>query len=129
MSARTEYTEKLAEIILWVRDNCDGYRLAIAEAGIINPRPMRSGRMSARDVSKAWDGVHKPGSFHYKFLACDLDLFDPDGTYITDGDHPVWKDIAVRWESMHELATSGRAFMDSNHLSWGERDKSVPLPA
>ena len=66
----------------------------------------------------AWakDG-HKKGSFHYKRLAIDLNLFK-DGKYLTETeDHrplgEYWKYLGGTWggDFKHK---------DGNHYSWGE---------
>ncbi len=58
---------------------------------------------------------HKDGSFHYKRLAIDLNLFK-DGEYLTDTeDH---RELGEFWESMG--GTWGGRFDDGNHYSWGE---------
>ena len=64
----------------------------------------------------AWahDG-HKEGSFHYKRLAIDLNLFK-DGKYLpSTKDHQT---LGEYWESMG--GTWGGRFRDGNHYSWGE---------
>ena len=60
---------------------------------------------------------HKAGSFHYKRLAIDLNLFR-DGKYLTDtADH---KPLGLFWESIG--GTWGGRFKnpDGNHYSLGE---------
>ncbi|MHC1625560.1 MAG: M15 family metallopeptidase [Methermicoccaceae archaeon] len=66
----------------------------------------------------AWArGGHKEGSFHYKRLAIDLNLFK-DGRYLTKTeDH---EPLGKYWESLG--GTWGGRFKnkDGNHYSWGE---------
>lgn len=59
---------------------------------------------------------HMKNSLHYIRLAQDLNLF-VDGKYISKGDHPVYKKLGEKWESMHELCTWGGRFQDANHFS------------
>lgn len=60
-------------------------------------------------------GGHKPGSFHYKRLAIDFNLFK-DGDYLTETkDH---EPLGKFWESLG--GTWGGRFNDGNHYSWGE---------
>ena len=62
----------------------------------------------------ARDG-HVKGSFHYKRLAADLNLFK-DGIYLTETeDHLV---LGQWWESIG--GTWGGRFRDGNHYSLGE---------
>ena len=64
----------------------------------------------------AWaDGGHKDGSFHYKRLAIDLNLFR-DGRYLTstESHRPLgefWELIGGSW---------GGRWQDGNHYSFGE---------
>ena len=62
----------------------------------------------------AWTG-HREGSFHYKRLAIDLNLFR-DGKYLTQTeDH---QPLGEFWESIG--GTWGGRWGDGNHYSWGE---------
>jgi hypothetical protein len=62
----------------------------------------------------AKDG-HKAGSFHYKRLAIDLNLFR-DGVYLTDTESHT--PLGRYWESIG--GTWGGRFRDGNHYSLGE---------
>lgn len=62
-------------------------------------------------------------SLHYIRLAQDLNLF-VDGKYISDGDHPAWKAIGEKWESLHPLARWGGRFQDANHVSLTHEGRS-----
>ena len=64
----------------------------------------------------AWAKVgHKTGSFHYKRLAVDLNLFK-DGEFLTrTEDHEA---LGLFWEKIG--GTWGGRFDDGNHYSWGE---------
>jgi hypothetical protein len=59
---------------------------------------------------------HMKNSLHYVRLAQDLNLF-VDGEYISDGDHPAWKEIGEFWEGLHPLCAWGGRFRDANHFS------------
>ena len=58
---------------------------------------------------------HIDGSFHYKRLAIDLNLFK-DGIYLTDSEDHI--EIGEFWEDLG--GTWGGRFKDGNHYSWGE---------
>jgi len=73
-------------------------------------------------LGDAWgedgDGRHVSGSFHYRRLAIDLNLFTREGEYLTstEAHRPFgefWKSIGGTW---------GGDFprKDGNHYSWGE---------
>ncbi len=69
-------------------------------------------------LGDAWatDG-HSEGSFHYKRLAIDLNLFK-DGKYLSEtSDHAVlgeeWKRLGGTWGGDFKRK-------DGNHYSWGE---------
>ena len=90
-----EFTRKVADLIIFAYDN--GYELTFGDAA----------RMDFRG--------HKDGSFHYKRLAIDLNLFK-DGKYLTKtSDH---EPLGRYWESIG--GTWGGRFNDGNHYSWGE---------
>ena len=126
---RVTFTRLLAELILWCFEQ--GWQVAIDEGKVFNPRRVRIGGLR----QEAEDAVHVRNSFHYRGLACDLLLYDDldhdgqDDDYVSNGDDPRWKAIAIKWESLHPLATSGRRWRDSNHVSLGEGSKDFPLPA
>jgi hypothetical protein len=58
---------------------------------------------------------HIDGSFHYKRLAIDLNLFK-DGRYLTTTE--AHRPFGEFWESLG--GTWGGRFEDGNHYSWGE---------
>jgi len=64
----------------------------------------------------AHDG-HKMGSYHYRRLAIDLNLFK-DGKYLekTEDHEP----LGEFWESLDPECTWGGRFKDGNHYSFGE---------
>lgn len=126
---RCLFTHLVAELVLWIE--AQGWKVALDEGRVISPRLVRN-----PDGSKVVleDGQHIRKSFHYQGLAQDLLLYDDldgdgqDDDYVQSSDDPRWKAIAAKWESMHELATSGRRWADANHVSLGEGKKDTPLP-
>ena len=58
---------------------------------------------------------HIKGSFHYKRLAIDLNLFK-NGRYLTETED--YRELGEFWESIG--GTWGGRFSDGNHFSWGE---------
>ena len=63
---------------------------------------------------------HKKGSFHYRKLAVDLNLFK-DGNYLrSTKSHKVFGNF---WKSLHPLCSWGGDFRrkDGNHYSFGEK--------
>jgi hypothetical protein len=65
------------------------------------------------------DRIHHPKGFHPKGLALDL-LVYINGVYITDGNHPIWKDLDEMAHMLDDRLNFGNEFHDSNHLSFGE---------
>jgi hypothetical protein len=68
------------------------------------------------DAARIDNKGHRDGSFHYKRLAIDLNLFK-DGKYLTETkDHEplgkFWKFLGGTW---------GGDWEDGNHYSWGEK--------
>lgn len=64
----------------------------------------------------AWATIgHKFGSFHYKRLAIDLNLFR-NGRFLTST--KAHEPLGLFWESLG--GTWGGRFDDGNHYSWGE---------
>lgn len=114
---RVEFTRLLCELVIWITSD-KKWQVALDEVTVHSPRAARKG--VERIVVE--DAVHKRGSFHYQGLAADLNLYIA-GNYISDGGHPAWSEIATKWESMHELCTSGIDWNDANHVSFGEGKK------
>ena len=57
---------------------------------------------------------HIDGSYHYRKLAIDLNLFK-DGVYLQQtSDHKIFGEF---WESLHPLCSWGGRFNDGNHYS------------
>jgi len=101
MSLRTEqsaFAKTLALLILWVFEQ--GYEITI-------------GDVWAHDR-------HKEGSFHYKRLAADLNLFKNGKWLIETKDH---EPLGEFWKSLDPQCTWGGDFKnkDANHYSWGEK--------
>lgn len=65
------------------------------------------------------DRVHHPRGFHPKGLAVDVLIFI-DGSYLTVGNHPIWKELDEMAHKLHKDLNFGNEFNDSNHLSLGE---------
>ena len=87
------FARKVADLIIFAYDQ--GYELTFGDA-----------------FAK---GGHKEGSFHYKRLAIDLNLFK-GGVYLTKTeDHRA---LGEYWESIG--GSWGGRFDDGNHYSWGE---------
>ena len=94
-SQQRQFTLMIAELIIWAYEQ--GYEITV-------------GDFWAHDR-------HKDGSFHFKRLASDLNLFK-DGKYLTKTlDH---EPLGKKWESMG--GTWGGRFRnkDGNHYSLGE---------
>lgn len=68
------------------------------------------------DSHKGVDAVHLAGGCHYKRLAQDINIFR-DGQWVADGADPIWAKLAIFWEGLDPLCTSGWRFGDSNHFS------------
>jgi hypothetical protein len=56
----------------------------------------------------------------------DINLY-VGGQYIKSGDHPAWKQVARKWESLHPLCTAGIRWHDANHVSLGEGSRDTPV--
>ena len=97
-----------------------GYELTLADGSIDNPRFMRG---SDGELRKMEDAHHMRGSLHYKRLAQDLNLF-VKGKWITQGDHPAWKDLGEFWEKLDPICRWGGRFRDANHFSLTHEGKA-----
>lgn len=111
---RVKFTALLCELVLWIT-KVKKWEVAFDEVTVHSPR---AGRKGVERVTVD-DAVHKKGSFHHKGLAADLNLYI-DGQWVSDGGHPAWREIAKKWESMHQFCTSGINWNDANHVSFGE---------
>lgn len=93
---QSEFAEAVGKLIFWAYKN--GYELTFGDA---------------------WAKTgHKDGSFHYKRLAIDLNLFR-DGDYLTstESHRPLgeyWKALGGTWGGNFHRK-------DGNHYSWGEK--------
>ena len=107
----------------WAKAEHPEWELAFDEVTVHSPRKVwHLGKQVL-----ATDGVHKSGSRHHDGLAADLLLYI-GGQYVSDGDHPAWRIIAAKWESLSPHAVSGRRFNDGNHVSIFEGARVGPLP-
>jgi len=76
---------------------------------------MRGYQLTFGDASRMDSKGHRKGSYHYKRLAIDLNLFK-DNQYLEDTkDHEI---LGKFWEMLG--GTWGGRFNDGNHYSWGE---------
>jgi len=95
---RVRFTADLAHLLLAIPQLAPGLEVAIG-----------------RDGEK-----HMTNSLHYDGLAKDLALYS-DGTYVSDGDAPIWTRIGELWESYGPGHWWGGKFNDSNHFSYNPR--------
>jgi hypothetical protein len=59
--------------------------------------------------------VGKKNSNHKRMCAVDIDLFDPDGSYVEDTEaHEIFGEF---WESLHPKLRWGGRFGDGNHYA------------
>lgn len=75
----------------------------------------------AYDDVKAKDG-HKVGSFHYKGLAADLNLYlkNEDGGNVYQVTTEAHRKIGEQWKKMGGTWGGDFSSPDGNHYSWGE---------
>jgi len=95
-SIQAEFAKNVALLILYI-ESC-GYHVTFGDAYA------KSG--------------HKKGSFHYKKLAIDLNLFDEQFNYLSETeDHlpfgKYWEFLGGSWGGSFKNS-------DGNHYSWGE---------
>lgn len=121
---RVLFTSLLCELVGWIESL--GYDVAFDEGTVHSPR---KGRTKTNVLLEVEDAVHVKESFHHQGLAMDLLVYTQEGTYISNGKDPLWMQIAIRWEGMHPLCTSGIRWSDANHVSFGEGSKETPLSA
>jgi len=65
------------------------------------------------------DRVHQPKGFIRKVWPWNV-LIYINGVYVSDGNHPVWKELDQMAHILHKDLNFGDEFHDSNHLSFGE---------
>ena len=65
------------------------------------------------------DRVHHPKGFHPRGLAVDV-LVYINGVYVSQGDHPIWRDLDTMAHALDDKLNFGNEFNDANHLSYGE---------
>ena len=93
---QAKFTESVAHLILFAIKR--GYTLTFGDA-------------------YAHEG-HKVGSFHYKRLAIDLNLFRGERYLTTTKDH---EELGMYWESLDSQCSWGGHWYDGNHYSFGEK--------
>lgn len=91
-------------------------RFSFMVAVLIIYATLKGYQITFGDASRLDRKGHKEGSFHYKRLAIDLNLFK-DGKYLEKtSDHAelgkFWKFLGGTW---------GGDWDDGNHYSWGEK--------
>jgi hypothetical protein len=98
-----------------------GWELTFGDGSILPKGPDGKGRKARHVLTglpvRVEDAVHMRDGQHYKALAQDFNLFIA-GKWISDGDHPAWKQIADYWEGLHVDARAGLRFGDANHFSF-----------
>lgn len=106
---------------LYPHEECDTLgkkqrRFVLMEAALIAYAYSRGWELSTGDAwGEEGDGRHKKGSFHYKRLARDFNLFI-DGEYQTSTE--AHEPLGKFWERMN--GTWGGRFDDGNHYSYTE---------
>lgn len=85
-----------------------GYALTLGDA-------YRDPRVHGKEGEKVAYGA--ANSQHKRRMAIDLNLF-VDGKYITDGNHPAYKDLGEYWKSLDGDCAWGGDFGDANHFSF-----------
>jgi hypothetical protein len=119
---RTTFTTLKSKLIIWINEELTYGDMKVtcfeAEGFVYLQRHVKVGTENVI----ARDAVHIPNGRHYEGLAVDLCVFVGD-TYITSGDHPIWKVIDAKALSLHPKLSLGLEFHDANHLSWAEGDQ------
>lgn len=116
---RCAFTAATALLLRQIAERAWSYgrvEIAMDEGTVKSPRKVR---YENGMVGFAADGVHKRGSRHHEGLALDL-LVYIDGNYISDGSHPIWRDIDAMARAISPRLSLGIEFHDANHLSWDE---------
>lgn len=112
LKLRLRHTQAIAQLILWTKQQ--RIDLVLGEGYVMLDRRFH---LSDGNIAKGQDAVHLRTGNHYRGLAMDCLLYI-DGTYITNGDHPTWRRIGEKWETLDTLARWGGHFGDANHLSF-----------
>ena len=89
------FTAALTKLFVWMRAN--GYEFTLGDA-----------------MAKTG---HIDGSYHYKRLAIDLNLFIDDKYQTTTAAH---EPIGIKWEKLGGVWGGRFRKKDGNHYSWGE---------
>lgn len=92
---QSRFAHLLAKLILWAYEQ--GYEITFGDVW-------------------AHEG-HVDGSFHYKRLAADLNLFKNGEYLVRTDDH---RPLGEYWKSLDPECTWGGDFRDGNHYSYGE---------
>jgi len=103
---RVIFTAHLADFLEWAAVQ-NGYRLAIDQVK----------RTQAEASKNAESGAGISNSLHLDGLACDLLLYDLNGSYLKDS--PSYETLGLQWERSYPLACWGGRFAkpDGGHFS------------
>lgn len=101
-----QFTKAIGQLIAYAYSK--GYGLTVGDAY----RDYRAhGQMGEKKSYAAANSVHKVR------LAMDFNLF-VNGEWISNGDHPAWKDLGQYWGTLHGEARWGGEWNDANHFSF-----------
>lgn len=109
------YTYLVGVWLTWIYSELTGVRVTMSEQYVA----ITDGKDGDHD------GPHRADGAHYSKRGGDWDLFinctfeHPQGEYVSDGGHPMWKVIGDKWAGLHSLARWGGHFAsrDDNHIS------------
>ena len=114
---RVLFSSLLVDLLVYLREWHPEAEIALDEITVKSPRKMW---LSGAKVALP-DAVHRMGSRHHDGCAADL-LVYIDGKYIADGEHAIYRDMGLHWESLHDRAAWGGHFSDANHVSLAAED-------
>ena len=114
---RVLFTRLLVDLLLYMREWHSEAEVALDEGTVKSPRNV----WYAGNKLALSDGVHRRGSRHHDGCAMDLLVYIED-QYIADGEHPIYRDMGLHWESLHDRAAWGGHFEDANHFSLAAED-------
>lgn len=107
---RIEFTDMLASLLL--HGMSSGMDMAIDWV-------KRDADTQAKLVNSGASKTMK--SKHINALAVDILLFE-DGEYLTDGDHPSYRELGEYWESIGGVWGGSWGFKDSGHFEWDDEN-------
>lgn len=100
-----QFAEDVGKLIAYIYKS--GYEVTLGDA-------YRDHRVFGKPGTRK--GYGQAYSNHKMRLAIDLNLF-VKGKYITNGDHPAYKQIGEWWEKLRPGNAWGGRFNDANHFS------------